>query len=164
MEVLFYILATITVLFALAVILHRKVIYAAMFLIVVQVCIAMCFYLLGSTVLGMFQLIIYAGAIMVLFLFIIMVIGPGSESRQDGRLRGQGLLVFLAAMALLYVGTLAWPALVPGGQVTSTIASEIEVLGRIILVDYLYLFELVSVVLLTAMIAVVMLTKKTGTK
>jgi len=164
MEILFYLIAAITVIFALAVILHRKVIYAAVFLIVVQVCIAFCFYLLGSTVLGMFQLIIYAGAIMVLFLFIIMVLGPGSETRQDSRLPGQWLLVFLTGLALLFVGVKAWPMLAPGGEVNSSIASEIEVLGRIILIDYLYLFELVSVVLLTAMVAVVMLTKRSGTK
>ncbi len=157
---MFYILAGITVLLALAVILHRKVIYSAIFLIVVQVCVALCFYLLGSTVLAIFQLIIYAGAIMVLFLFIIMIIGPQSERAADSKLPGQGLVALLLGLSMIYGGVLLWSALSLGGVVSGAAAPEIESLGKIILVDYVYLFELVSLVLLVAMIAVIMLAKR----
>ncbi len=156
----FYILASIAVIAALAVILHPKVLYSAIFLIAVQLCIAICFYLLGSTVLAVFQLIIYAGAIMVLFLFIIMVIGPAPEKEEDSRLPGQGLLAFLLGLALVYGGFLLWSALRLGGVAAGAAAPEIEMLGRIILVDYVYLFELVSLLLLVAMVAAMMLVKR----
>ena len=156
----FYILATLAVIAAVMVILHPKVIYSAILLIGVQLCIALCFYLLGSTVLAVFQLIIYAGAIMVLFLFIIMVIGPAPERDEDNRLPGQGFLAFLLGLTLVYGGFLVWSALRLGGVGGGPASPEIEALGTIILVDYVYLFELVSLLLLVAMVAAIMLAKR----
>ena len=145
---------------ALGVVWHRKAIYSAVLLIAVQCCIAACFFLLGSTVLAVLQLIVYAGAIMVLFLFIIMVIGQGPESRGDSRLYGQGLVGLLAAVALIYGGTGLVAKLSPLGRVEGGASvPEIKVLGRIILVDYVYLFEVVSLLLLAAMVAAIMLAK-----
>ena len=155
----FYILATVAVAAALAVILHSKAIYSAIFLIVVQLCIALCFFMLGSTVLAAFQVIVYAGAIMVLFLFIIMVIGPAPEREEDDKLPGQGFLAFLLGLSMLYGGFLLWSGVSLGGT-RNGVGSEIELLGRIVMVDYLYLFELVSVLILSAMVAAIMLTKR----
>jgi NADH-quinone oxidoreductase subunit J len=144
---------------ALGLILKRNAIHGALFLVVNLGSIAALYLTLGAEFLAAAQVIVYAGAIMVLFVFAIMVLIPGKEEtgpdpRRSWRLlalpTGAVLLVLLAAYVVRS------PA-VPSGPPTS---GGVEAIGRLLFTDYLFPFELTSVLLLAAMVGVLLLARR----
>jgi NADH-quinone oxidoreductase subunit J len=132
-----------------------------LFLVVNLASVAGLFLTLHAEFLAAVQVIVYAGAIAVLFVFAIMVLIPGKEEMGPDPLRGQRLLavplvgVFCVLVALvLRSATLHGPArgvAVPGG---------VEAVGRLLFTDYLFPFEVTSVLLLAALVGVMALTKR----
>jgi NADH-quinone oxidoreductase subunit J len=117
--------------------------------------------MLGAEFLAAAQVIVYAGAIMVLFVFAIMVLIPGKEETGPDPRRGLRLWA-LPAGGLLLLQILAWPLLARRTAPTGAPAPAggVEGIGRLLFTDYLFPFELTSVLLLAAMVGVLLLARR----
>ena len=144
---------------ALVVVLHRNPVYSTMSLVVTLVSLAVLFVLLGAPFIAALQILIYTGAIVVLFLFVVMLLNIGREEigQQGGLaqkvLAGLGALVLLGIVAAASWGLYGGAALVP---LTEDHVS-LEVLAAELFADYLLTFELVGLLLLVAVIAATVL-------
>jgi NADH-quinone oxidoreductase subunit J len=157
----FVVIAQLAVGSALGLVLRRNPIHGALFLVVNLGCIAALYLMLGAEFLAVAQIIIYAGAIMVLFVFAIMVLIPGKEETGPDPRRalrlwalpvGGVLFVLVGTWVLIPRATApAGPAAAPGG---------VEAIGRLLFTDYLFPFELTSVLLLAAMVGVLLLARR----
>jgi NADH-quinone oxidoreductase subunit J len=147
---------------ALGLVLKKNAIHGALFLVVNLATVAALYLSLGAEFLAAAQVIVYAGAIMVLFVFAIMVLIPGKEETGPDPRRPYRVLAvpvgvaLLAELALIVValrraGPVAAPAAPPGG---------VEAVGRLLFTDYLFPFELTSVLLLAAMVGVLVLARR----
>jgi NADH-quinone oxidoreductase subunit J len=131
-------------------------------------CVAVLYLTLGAEFLALAQVIIYAGAIMVLFIFAIMVLIPGREESGPDPLRPWRLLALpLGGLLLVEVGLiLRSSAFHPSPRPPGTPASAgvppggVESLGRLLFSDYLLPFEITSVLLLAALVGVLVLAKR----
>ncbi len=159
-EVLFYIFAALTLLCGACVVISRNPVNSAMFLVLCIVSMAGLFVLLHAFFLAAVQVLVYAGAVMVLFLFVIMLLDLKAEVRR--KIRSVGIvagLVCVAAVGGILVRTLK--AVQPGSD-PAQISTEGATmpLGRLLFTEYLLPFEIVSVLLLVAMVGVILLSKK----
>jgi NADH-quinone oxidoreductase subunit J len=157
----FFIVALVAVGSALGLVLRRNPIHGALFLVVNLGSIAVFYLMLGAEFLAAAQVIVYAGAIMVLFVFAIMVLIPGKE--ETGPDPRRSLRVWaLPAAALLFVQIVVWMLLsrsaTPIGPQPS--GGGVEAIGRLLFTDYLFPFELTSVLLLAAMVGVLLLARR----
>ena len=159
--VAFGLIAFIVVGSAVGLVLKRNPIHGALFLVVNLGGIAVLYLTLGAEFLAAAQVIVYAGAIMVLFVFAIMVLIPGKdETGPDPRRRYRLLaipvgLALLAELTLIAIRRGGAPSRGPGGP------GGVEAIGRLLFTDYLFPFELTSVLLLAAMVGVMLLSKRT---
>ncbi|KRT68442.1 MAG: NADH-ubiquinone/plastoquinone oxidoreductase subunit 6, NADH-quinone oxidoreductase subunit J [Candidatus Rokubacteria bacterium CSP1-6] len=168
--VAFFVIAVVAVVSALGLVLRRNPIHGALFLVVNLGCVAVLYLLLGAEFLALAQVIIYAGAIMVLFVFAIMVLIPGKEETGPDPLRSQRLLALpLGALLLFEIGLILHssvfmgaphPGVRPGSAAPPTAAGGIQSVGRLLLGDYLLPFEVTSVLLLAALVGVLALAKR----
>jgi NADH-quinone oxidoreductase subunit J len=162
--ILFGALAVIAIGAALGMLLSRNALYSALFLILNFATVAALYVVLNAPFLAMVQITIYAGAIMVLFLFVIMLLGadqlagPQSEGRWH-----LPLAVFLGvSLALTFVGMLA-----TGTGTTATAApidSSPTAIAQLLFEGYVFPFEVTAVLLLVAMIGVIVLRTGRGKK
>lgn len=162
---LFFVLAVVAVLSAIGLLVSRSAIYAALFLVLNFATVAIYYLVLGAPFIAMAQVTVYAGAIMVLFLFVIMLLGaeklPPGKALPWQRPLAIGLaIVLLAEAALLLVQRLKITAVLadPGLEVNS--AASLVDLGKALFQMYLLPFEVTSVLLLVAMIGVIVLAKR----
>ena len=167
----FWIIAAISVITALGVVLHRNPIRSALFLVVNFVCLAIFYVFLNAQVLAALQILVYAGAIMVLFLFVIQLLNLGGElapadplvgQRLVGLLLGGGLLVGLGK-AIEFASThaaLPGPGAQRVQQAEASGISQIQIIGLDLFTKYVYPFELTSILLLVGAIGVMILTKR----
>ena len=157
--VAFALIALIALGSALGLVLKRNPIHGALFLVVNLGSIAALYLTLGAEFLAAAQVIVYAGAIMVLFVFAIMVLIPGKEETGPDPRRPWRLLALPAGailLMLLAVYVVGAPA-TPSGRATS---GGVEAIARLLFTDYLFPFELTSVLLLTAMVGVLLLARR----
>jgi NADH-quinone oxidoreductase subunit J len=157
--VAFAILAVLAVGSALGLILKKNPIHGALFLVVNLASVAALYLTLGAEFLAAAQVIVYAGAIMVLFVFAIMVLIPGKEEtgpdpRRPFRLAALPLGGVLLVLLVIVVGR-AVVTTGPGGA-----PGNVEAVGRLLFTDYLFPFELTSVLLLAAMVGVLVLARR----
>jgi len=157
---IFIFLALVVVASALAMLLSRNAIYAALFLAMNFVTVALLYLILGAPFIALVQVTVYAGSIMVLFLFVIMMLGaerlPGSEP-----LRGQRTLAILLGCILLAEMGLMF-ALRSGLlqiQMPPLAFSEPADLGELLFTRYQLLFLVTSVILLAATVGAILLTR-----
>jgi len=163
------ILAALAVGSGLAVILIRNPIYCALSLVVNFFLLAVMYLLLRAEFLAAIQVIVYAGAIMVLFIFVIMLLNLGGEETRD-KLRVLRPLAFLLGLVLLVevVAALRYrayavenPALsFPLVSVPPAVTGGVREFGRLLFTDYLLPFEITSVLLLIAIVGAVVLGRK----
>jgi len=179
---LFIIFALIAIIAALGVILSHKPVYSALFLLMNFATLAALYIMLQAQFLAAVQVIVYAGAIVVLILFVIMLIGGGELGRGDRVTRGQGDMGTAAAASRRLGVSLGWPRItaivlavlllagVGYGVITGQLyplqgsqatfgAGSVEAIGSVLYTDYLLPFELASVLLLVAMIGAVVLAR-----
>jgi NADH-quinone oxidoreductase subunit J len=157
--VLFFVLAAMAIAGAVNLIVQRHPIHSALSLIVVMVALAGEYLLLGSEFIAAIQIIVYAGAIMVLFVFVIMLLNAGVEERTHASRMAQ--YVGLPAAALLLVelvwsirrGAAALPVEVSGAVSTRQLAT-------LLFRDFVFPFELTSVLILVAIIGAIVLAKR----
>jgi NADH-quinone oxidoreductase subunit J len=160
--ILFLIFAGIAVLSAISLVVQTHPIASALSLIGVMGALAVLYLLLGAEFLAMAQLIVYAGAIMVLFVFVIMLLNAGSE-RRTGRsqmVKWFGIPLFAAFVFVLsYIIQAQLPKTTGVTFGSFTTATGLEV-GRVLFTQYLLPFEVTSVLILVAIIGAVVLARK----
>jgi len=162
--VLFYACAAIAVIAALNVILQRRTMHAAISLVVALAALSGIYFLLGAQFIGMIQLIIYAGAVMVMFLIVIMLLDPYSEVflRSESRLwvlmavaLGGGLFTILAVA----IGRFRPPP-AASGQPALPAGPNTESLAAVLFQKYMLPIQPISILILDAIIGAVVLAKK----
>ena len=167
--IVFYGLAVTAVTAALLVVLMSRAVYSALALIVCFGATAGLFFQLGAQFIAAVQVIVYAGAIMVLFLFVIMLLDPESEVFLPNRLkRVSGIAVAFAVLLTLVLlrATDRWAdAQVLTGSIVDTErfsgpGGEIETLAHSLFRDYLLPFEVTSILILVAVLGAVVLTRQ----
>jgi NADH-quinone oxidoreductase subunit J len=158
-NILFFVFATLAVAGAVSLILQRHPIHCALSLIVVMVSLAGLYLLLGADFVAAVQIIVYAGAIMVLFVFVIMLLNAGEEERTNlSRLaRAAGLPLALALTAVL--GVIVTKA-VHLGTAKPLPPTPTRSLAMFLFKDYVFPFELTSFLILVAILGAVVLAQR----
>lgn len=162
---LFAALAGLAVGSSLLVILHKNPVTSALFLVMAFCSLAGIYLLLHAEFVGMVQVIVYAGAIMVLFLFVIMYLNLKSDVETGVQIalrRAFGWLVgaILAAEAVvMFAGRWAMGPETPVAQPLTTPNNTLEI-GKLLYTRYLFPFEITSLILLAAMVGVIVMGKE----
>ncbi len=163
---LFVILAVAATITAILVIVQRNPVNSAIFLIITFFCLAAVYLLLQAEFIAIIQVLVYAGAIMVLFLFVIMLLNLGQEQKVITRNRLQKAVgVLLGAVLLFQIGMVFKAALLEGtkGNFPAekvAMLGNTEVVARLLFTDFLLPFEITSVLLLVAIIGAIILAKR----
>ncbi|MCS6994268.1 MAG: NADH-quinone oxidoreductase subunit J [Anaerolineales bacterium] len=159
--ILFFVLAIIAIATALGMLLSRSAVYSALYLVVNFVSVAIFYLLLDAPFIALSQIAVYAGAIMVLFLFVIMLIGLETLG---GELNWRQLVWPLAMGILLLVQGVFLVIQRVGRDVyigqTGTQLSDPSLMARVLFTDYLLPFQVTAVLLLVAMIGAIVLSKR----
>jgi len=158
--ILFYCFATVALVSAILVVAQRHAIASALALIVTLSALSAIFGLLGSPFIAVLQLVVYAGAIMVLFLFVLMLLNVRSEEARRGARRSVKILalslgIFFGLQVACVVSRLS---LTPGG--TAYDASARAVARVLFRAEYAYAFEATSVLILAALVGAVALARR----
>lgn len=165
--IVFYTLAAFTLGFGVLVITARNTVHSVLFLVANFLCVAVLYVALAAEFLAVIQVLVYAGGIVVLYLFVVMLVNLKAipEAELDPRRRSR--LGFLIAAALLaeVSAILVYAAqrsdAVPAAQAsTSPSPGNTEAVGWLLYTDYLVPFEVASVLLLVAMIGAILLARK----
>ena len=160
---IFFIAAAMAVAGGIGVISFRQPIRSVLSLVVVMIALSILFLLLSAQFIFVAQVIVYAGAVMVLFLFVIALLGPAKEMAR-GRLRFQ---TWLSALFVLALFGLIW-AMLQGVQYRQPEPTDLATFGTVqwigvyLFTNYLYPFELTSILLLVAAIGAIYLSRKEG--
>jgi NADH-quinone oxidoreductase subunit J len=160
----FYLFAALTILPALAVIFARNPVHSVLWLIVAFFNAAGLMLLLGAEFIAMLVVIVYVGAVAVLFLFVVMMLDVDFASLRSGFSRNLpfGLLIALVLLAEVIVAVSAWhagPAL-SGHAIPAAVQPNIVALGQLLYSRYLFAFELAGLILLVAMVGAIVLTHR----
>ena len=172
----FYFFSTITVFSAIMVTLSKNTVYSVFFLILVFVSVSILFIMIGAEFLGMIMLIVYVGAVAVLFLFVVMMLNISEQLARKPQRKGfinnisvgsvVGLIIFLEL--LVVVGGWKYKdTFVPLSNLDLNFnLSNTHALGNILYTDYIHLFQIAGMILLIAMIGAITLTfsKREGIK
>jgi NADH-quinone oxidoreductase subunit J len=161
-DILFYVFAFLTLVCGFLVVLNpfsRNPVTSAMFLVLTIACLAGLFVLLHAFFLAAVQILVYAGAVMVLFLFVIMLLDLPAEERRKIKKTGivLGLISVGAIMAITLRSLLQSPL---NPDASPTLEGSTIPLGKLLFTQYLLPFEIISLLLLVAMVGVVLLSKK----
>ena len=167
--IVYYVLASLCVVSAIMVVTRRSAIHAALFLVLAFFCVAGIYIILSAEFLAAVQVLVYAGGVMVLFLFVIMLVPQGGNApRQAGAqpppIRHVVVSLILASALAGTVITWFWDS-APEGSASDTRSlftggGNIEAVGMELYQRYLLPFEIASVLLLVAMIGAVVLARK----
>ncbi|HEU5124892.1 MAG TPA: NADH-quinone oxidoreductase subunit J [Verrucomicrobiae bacterium] len=159
-NILFYVFAALALLCGSLVILNRNPVNSAMFLVLTIASLAGLFVLLNAFFLAAIQILVYAGAVMVLFLFVIMLLDLKKEQRRKIKTYGLiGGLISVGAIVAIFLRALFVTK--PGANLDApTAIGDTITLGKILFTKFLLPFEIVSVLLLVAMVGVILLSKK----
>ena len=164
----FYFFSTIAVFSAIMVIVSKNTVYSVFFLILVFISISILFIMIGAEFLGMIMLIVYVGAVAVLFLFVVMMLNITEQLTERSSRKGLinnisvgsiiGVIIFLELLVVIggwkYKGTFVpLSATNPNLDISNTHA-----LGNILYTDYIHLFQISGMILLVAMIGAITLT------
>jgi NADH-quinone oxidoreductase subunit J len=161
-RILFLIFATIAVVGGINVVLRKHPISSALWLIAVMGSLAVLYLLLGAQFIAAAQLIVYAGAVMVLFVLVIMLLNAGAERRSAAsrmsRFLGVPLLILLLwALSYVVYRSIPQSAVVKFGTYTGGTVQEV---GRALFTTYLLPFEVTSILVLIAILGAVVLAYK----
>jgi NADH-quinone oxidoreductase subunit J len=157
----FWILGPLALAAAMGMVFARNAVHSALCLIAVMFCFAVFYIVQEAPFLGFVQIIVYTGAVMMLFLFVLMLVGRDSSDSVVEVLRGQRLaaLTLGIGLAVLLAAALgrALVAVTPAGLGPAGSIDNVTGLGRLIFTDYLFAFELTSALLITAALGAIVL-------
>jgi NADH-quinone oxidoreductase subunit J len=166
--ILFFVFAVVAVAGALLLILAREPIHSALALVLVMITLAALYLLLGAEFIAAVQIIVYAGAIMVLFVFVIMLLNAGTEERTNwssiAKYAGVPLGIFLL-LELAHWMARAGPGVGianGAGSATSTLNTAVSTraLSELLFQKYLFPFEATSILILIAVLGALVLAKR----
>jgi NADH-quinone oxidoreductase subunit J len=156
----FYFLSFLAILAAVMVVVSRNPIHSVLYLIVTFFCIAGHYVLMNAQFLAVVHIIVYAGAIMVLFLYVIMLLNLNRETEpHKSNLLKVTATVCGGLLMIVIIGSLKGTEQLAQQQVASGDISLVKNLGKVMFSDFLIPFEVTSVLLLAAMVGAVMLGK-----
>ncbi|MFL6753115.1 MAG: NADH-quinone oxidoreductase subunit J [Sphingomicrobium sp.] len=160
----FYLFATLTIASAIAVIFARKPVHSVLWLIVAFFNAAGLMLLVGAEFIAMLVVIVYVGAVAVLFLFVVMMLDIDFATLRSGFTANLpfGILIALVLLAEIVVAVSAWqagPAL-SGRHIPAASQPNIVALGQLLYSRYLFAFEMAGLILLVAMIGAIVLTHR----
>ena len=160
----FYLFATLTIASALAVVFARNPVHSVLWLIVSFFNAAGLMLLVGAEFIAMLLVIVYVGAVAVLFLFVVMMLDIDFASLRSGFTKNLpfGIIIALVLLAEVIVAISAWqagPAL-SGREILTAQIPNIVALGQLLYSRYLFAFELAGLILLVAMIGAIVLTHR----
>ena len=174
--VFFYFFSIIAILSAIMVVVSRNTVHAVFFLILDFVSIASLFIMIGAEFLGMIMLIVYVGAVAVLFLFVVMMLNVAQQKNQwfSSEASSKHIPVGLIISTLIFVELI----IVVGGwkykpdlfdinnSIETAKVSNTHSLGQVLYTDYIHVFQISGMILLVAMIGAIVLTfrKRVGVK
>ena len=168
-QLLFYGFGGLTVLGSLLVVVQKNPVYSIMSLILAFFGLAGLYVLLDAPFVAVVQIIVYAGAILVLFLFVVMLLNvPREDAAEWDRthpLYRPGPMRIGAVLALLMVGQVVW-ALMRSPNISQGVGTErpgisdVGVLGQKLFTDYMFAFEVTSILIIAAMIGAVVLARR----
>jgi NADH-quinone oxidoreductase subunit J len=155
---LFYFLSFVAVFSALLVVFSKNPVYSVLYLVITFFAIGGHYLLLSAEFLFIVHIIVYAGAIMVLFLYVIMALNLNTDTEPHK----SNILKFAAAICaglllVVLVGSVRGTELLTRQQINASDMGSVKNLGKVLFTDFLLPFEIASILLLTAMIGVVML-------
>lgn len=167
-EIMFFLLGAIAIVSALGVILHPHPVYSALCLVIALFQIAALFILLDAQMVAFLQVIVYAGAIMVLFLFVIMLLNLGAEGllKEPGGLQAPtaGVLGIVFLTVLMAAGAMGGG--LPASQATAQTLADggtVETVGKALFnarEPWLFPFEVTSILLLVGVVGAIILAKR----
>jgi NADH-quinone oxidoreductase subunit J len=166
--ILFYSLAAFILGFGVLVVTARNTVHSVLFLVANFLCVAVVYVMLAAEFLAVIQVLVYAGGIVVLYLFVVMLVnlarreGVPVDTRRQSRLGFILVAVLLAEVSAILVYSAGRPAPVPvlTEGAALGIAGNTETIGMLLYTDYFVPFEVASMLLLVAMIGAIMLAKK----
>ena len=161
--VTFWVLGTLAVLGAIAVVAAPKAVYSAIFLACTMIVLAVLYIAQDALFLGVVQIVVYTGAVMMLFLFVLMLIGVDSADSLVETIRGQrlaaiGVGVAFGILLIAGIGNVSVTGFT--GLADANGGGNVEGLAALIFVRYLWAFELTSALLITATLAAMVLTHR----
>ncbi len=156
----FYFLSFLAIMSAIMVVLSKNPVYSVLYLIITFFCIAGHYTLMNAQFLAIVHIIVYAGAIMVLFLYVIMLLNLNKESEPHK----SNILKFAATICaglimLVLIGSLKGTENMLAQQPAAADIGLVKTLGKVMFTEFLLPFEITSVLLLAAMVGAVMLGK-----
>jgi NADH-quinone oxidoreductase subunit J len=160
----FVVLAPLSVVSAVGMVLSRNAVYSALLLVVNFFCLAGFYVLLEAQFVAAVQVIVYAGAIMVLFLFVLMLLGIGNEEAVRETIKGQRPAAVLLTLGLLVaiVGALAAGVFdaAPASLATANEGGNVQAVGRLLFTRYTFAFEIAGILLVVAAVGALVLGKR----
>ncbi len=160
----FYLFATLTIASAVAVIFARNPVHSVLWLIMAFFNAAGLMLLLGAEFIAMLLVIVYVGAVAVLFLFIVMMLNIDFAALRSGFTKNMpfGLIIAIILLAEMVVAVSAWKAgpVTGGAQPVAATQPNIEAIGDLLYSRFLFPFEIAGLILLVAMIGAIVLTHR----
>ena len=171
-EILFYLFSVVLVAAAVGVITARNPVHCALYLVLAFFNSAVIWLLMEAEFLAIVLLLVYVGAVMVLFLFVVMMLDINVAKMREGFTRYAPLGILVAALVVVEIGSVVWVKSLGGAapEAAASVAvegySNTRALGELLYTKYLYPFELAAVLLLVAIVAAIALTMRhrTGMK
>ncbi|HWX76084.1 MAG TPA: NADH-quinone oxidoreductase subunit J [Candidatus Acidoferrales bacterium] len=157
--ILFFVLAALLVVASFMIVFQRNVVHSALSLVAALFLIAMFFIMLHAPMVGVLQILIYAGAIMVLFLFVIMLLGPVALEQRRGVWWGFGTAAAVILGGLL-VAVITGNEPPPDPMAATELFGSPEMLAKSLFTDFVLPFEIASILLLVAIVGAVVLAKR----
>jgi NADH-quinone oxidoreductase subunit J len=165
-EILFYAFSGVLFVAAVGVITARNPVHCALFLVFAFFNSAVIWLLLEAEFLAIVLLLVYVGAVMVLFLFVVMMLDVNVAKLREGFTRYAPLGLLIAALVVVEIGSVVWVKSLGGAtpDAAASVATEgysnTRALGELLYTKYLYPFELAAVLLLVAIVAAIALTMR----
>ncbi len=157
--VLFWVLGAVAVIGALGMVSASKAVYSAMFLAMTMIVLAVFYIAQDALFLGVVQVVVYTGAVMMLFLFVLMLIGVDSSESLVETIRGQRVAAIAAGLGFgtLIIAGVGTTATTFSGLAQANYGGNVEGLAALIFINYLWAFEVVSTLLITAALGAMVL-------
>ena len=161
---IFYLFAALAAFSAALVVLQRRAIYSALSLIVCLGSVAVLFFNLGANFIGAIQIIVYAGAIMVLFVYVVMLIDPETDQFEPNRLKRVSIIGIPAGALLVLILVSVFSDSASSASASALPSQNLTLLASQLFSDYLLPFEVTSILVLVAVMGAIVLTKRPDSK
>lgn len=163
--VAFWILGPLAVISSLLILLSRKAVHSALWMALTMMIVAVLFVMQGAVFLGVVQIVVYTGAVMMLFLFVLMLVGVDASDSFVETLRGQRVITLLLALGFggLLITGISRATFGPtvGVEAANKLAGgHVQALGEIIFTRFIFAFEVISALLIAAAIGAMVLTHR----